>query len=116
MVVGYKKICSVPIRFIAFCVLSQAKGMEIMMKKTVIGGIFLLSGVLTTMSIIISAAIYAPHITSWSGSKLWFAIFGAKQYGSEVIQSLFLGTPFIFGIVLAILGLIILGKEYFCQE
>lgn len=86
------------------------------MKKTVIGGILMLSGVLTTISIIVTAAIYAPSITSWSGSKLWFAIFGAKQYGNEVIQSLFLGAPFIIGIILAIAGLIILGKEYFNEE
>ena len=86
------------------------------MKKTVIGGIIMLSGVLTTISIILTAAIYAPSITSWSGSKLWFAIFGAKKYGNEVIQSLFLGTPFIIGIILAIIGLIILGKEYFKDD
>jgi len=87
------------------------------MKKTVIGGILMLSGVLITISIIVAAAIYAPSISSWSGgSKLWFAIFGAKQYGNEVIQSLFLGTPFIIGIILAIAGLIILGKEYFNEE
>lgn len=86
------------------------------MKKTVIGGIIMLSGVLTTIGIILTAAIYAPSITSWSGSKLWFAIFGAQKYGNEVIQSLFLGTPFIIGIILAIVGLIILGKEYFKDD
>ena len=86
------------------------------MKKTVIGGIIMLSGVLTTLCIILSAAIYTPNITSWSGSKLWFAIFGAKKYGNEVIQSLFLGTPFVIGIILAIIGLIILGKEYFNDD
>ncbi|MGI6435678.1 MAG: hypothetical protein ACOX0F_10000 [Syntrophomonadaceae bacterium] len=83
------------------------------MKKTVIGGILMLSGVITTIGIIVAAAIYAPSISSWSGSKLWFIIFGAKQYGNEVIQSLFLGIPFIMGIVLVVVGLIILGKEYF---
>lgn len=86
------------------------------MKKTVIGGILLLSGIITTIGIILAAAIYAPSITSWSGSKLWFAIFGAKRYGNEVIQSLFLGAPFIIGIILAIIGLIILGIEYFNEE
>ena len=86
------------------------------MKKTIIGGIIMLSGILSTLSIILVAAIYAPSITSWSGSKLWFAIFGAKKYGNEVIQSLFLGTPFVIGIILAIIGLIILGKEYFNDD
>ncbi|MFZ5989307.1 MAG: hypothetical protein ACOYWZ_19605 [Bacillota bacterium] len=41
------------------------------MKRTVIGGIIMLSGVLITLSIIITAALYAPNITTWSGdSKL----------------------------------------------
>jgi hypothetical protein len=83
------------------------------MKKTVIGGILMLSGVLTTLSIIITAALYVPSITTWSGSKLWYAIFGSRQYGNEAVQSLFLGVPFQIGIILAIVGLIILGREYF---
>ncbi len=86
------------------------------MKKTIIGGIIMLSGVLTAISIILAATIYAPSITSWSGSKLWFAIFGAKAHGSEVVQSLFLGTPFIIGILLVTTGLIILVKEYFSKD
>lgn len=73
----------------------------------------MLSGILTTMGIIISASIYAPSITSWSGSKLWFVIFGARQYGSETVQSLFLGVPFVIGLALIIIGLVILVKEYF---
>ncbi|HOV79936.1 MAG TPA: hypothetical protein PK728_07475 [Bacillota bacterium] len=82
------------------------------MKRTIIGGIIMLSGVSTTLSLIIAAAIYVPSITAWSGSKLWFAIFGAKQYGNEVVQSLFLGVPFVIGLVLTVIGLIILLKEY----
>lgn len=62
------------------------------MKKTIIG-LLMLAGVIITMSIIIAAALYVPSITAWSGSKLWYAIFGAKQYGNEVVQSLFLGVP-----------------------
>lgn len=85
-------------------------------KKTFIGGTLMLSGVFTTLSIIISAALYAPSIKSWSGSKLWYAIFGVKQHGNEVVESLFLGFPFVIGILLTIIGLIILGKEYFAKE
>lgn len=91
-------------------------GEVIKVKKTVIGGTLVLSGVLVTVGIIATAGIYATNLTSWSGSKLWFAIFGAKQYGNEAIQSLFLGTPFIIGIILAIVGLIIMGKEYFSED
>jgi hypothetical protein len=84
------------------------------MKRIVIGGFIMLGGLLTTLTIIMAAAIYVPSITQWSGqSKLWFAIFGAKQYGNEVVQSLFLGFPFVIGVSLTIVGIIILGCEYF---
>lgn len=86
------------------------------MKKTVIGSVFMLSGIIVTISVIITAALYVPSITAWSGSKLWYAIFGAKQYGNEVVQSLFLGAPFVIGIILAIIGLIMLVVEYCSKE
>ncbi|WP_216663164.1 hypothetical protein, partial [Bacillus haikouensis] len=64
--------------------------------------------------IILSGTIYATHMTAWSGkSKLWHAIFGAKQYGDEVVQSLFLGFPFMLGVFFTLLGLIILVIEYY---
>lgn len=87
-----------------------------MMKKTIIGSVLMLSGVLIITGIIIAASLYVPSLTSWSGSKLWFAIFGAKQYGNEAVQSLFLGVPFIVGLILFAAGLIILIKEYFVHE
>ncbi|WP_213996140.1 hypothetical protein [Tepidanaerobacter syntrophicus] len=68
------------------------------------------------MTLIMAAAFYAPSITAWSGSKLWYAIFGGKQYGNEVVQSLFLGVPFIIGIILSIIGLVILAVEYSNKE
>ncbi|NEU31233.1 hypothetical protein GN156_10620 [bacterium LRH843] len=83
------------------------------MKRTVIGGFIMLGGLLTTLTIIVVAATYIPSMTSWSGSKLWYAIFGGKQYGNEVVQSLFLGFPFVVGLLLSILGLVILVMEYF---
>ena len=83
------------------------------MKRVIIGSTIMLSGIFTTMGIILAAVIYSPTISQWSGSRLWYAIFGAKQYGNEVIQSLFLGTPFIIGTILILIGLIILTVEYF---
>jgi hypothetical protein len=68
------------------------------------------------LGIILAAAINMPSITSWSGSKLWFAIFGAKQYGNEVVQSLFLGFPFVIGVVMFFIGLIILCIEFLKKE
>ncbi|MBA2176156.1 hypothetical protein H0266_14765 [Halobacillus locisalis] len=83
------------------------------MKRIVIGGFLMLGGLLITLTIILSGAIYATQITAWSGkSKLWYAIFGDKQYGNEVVQSLFLGFPFVLGIIITIIGLMILGMEY----
>lgn len=49
------------------------------MKKVIIGGILLFTGALISLAIILAAALYVPSITAWSGSKLWYAIFGAKQ-------------------------------------
>ncbi len=86
------------------------------MKKIIIGSVFTLSGIIVVVGIIMAAAWFAPSITSWSGSKLWFAIFGAPQYGSDVVQSLFLGVPFVAGVVLAGAGLLILLVEYFRRD
>ena len=70
-------------------------------------------GLFTTLTIIVVAALYIPSMSSWSGSQLWYAIFGGKQYGDEVVESLFLGVPFVIGVLLSILGLVILVMEYF---
>ena len=84
------------------------------MKRIVIGGFIMLGGLLTTLTIILCGSMYAPHITAWSGkSTLWYAIFGEPQYGEEFVQSLFLGFPFILGVIFTLLGLTILGMEYY---
>ena len=46
------------------------------MKRTVIGGFIMMGGLFTTLTIILVAMTHIPSMTSWSGSKLWFAIFG----------------------------------------
>lgn len=86
------------------------------MKKVLIGGILLFTGSLISLAIILAAALYVPSITAWSGSKLWYAIFGAKQYENEVVQSLSLGFPFIVGVILSVIGLIVLVNEYFIKD
>lgn len=83
------------------------------MKRTVIGCFIMLGGLFITLTIIVVAALYIPNMNSWSGSKLWYAIFGGKQYGNESVDSLFLGFPFVVGLLLSILGLVILVMEYF---
>jgi len=86
------------------------------MKRTVIGGFIMIGGIFTTLTIILMAMMYMPSMTSWTGSQLWYAIFGEKRqygFGSAAVQSLFLGFPFVVGLLLTILGLVILAKEYF---
>lgn len=80
-----------------------------MMKKTVIGTVFMLSGLITVVSLIITAALYAPKLTEWRGPKLWFAIFGA----SDLNQGLFIGVPFVIGLMIFIIGAVMLLVEYF---
>ncbi|MFJ5764046.1 hypothetical protein ACIP9C_01715 [Lysinibacillus sp. NPDC093210] len=79
------------------------------MKRVIIGGIIMLSGLLITLSIIIIGTIYAIN----TNSKLWIAIFGRKEFGNEVVNSLFVGFPFVIGVIFSLLGFIILGYEYF---
>jgi len=85
---------------------------RINMKRTIIGCMMVSCGVMIVSSIFIAAAIFAPSMTSWSGSKLWFAIFGARQFGNEAVQSLFIGIPFIIGLLMVAAGLLISAVEY----
>jgi len=78
------------------------------MKKTIIGSVIFLSGVIISISILIAAALHLPHVTSWRGSKLWSSIFA-----TDLPNGLELGIPFIIGIVLFAVGLFILVIEYF---
>jgi len=85
------------------------------MKRTIIGGILVLTGTIISLCIIITAAAVVPSVTTWSGSKLWYTIFGDK-YGNGESQSLFMGFPFAVGIILFLIGLFILGVEYFKKD
>jgi len=78
-----------------------------------IGGFTFIGGLLISLTIILSSAIYSTSVTSWSGRKLWYVIFGAKQYGDEAVDALFLGIPFVIGIIMTLIGLYILGNEYY---
>ncbi|MER2261273.1 MAG: hypothetical protein ABS934_04610 [Psychrobacillus sp.] len=76
------------------------------MKRTVIGGFIMMGGLFTTLTIILVAMMHFPSINSWTGSKLWFVIFGNDA-------GLSLGFPFLVGLLFTILGLAILVMEYF---
>ncbi len=75
------------------------------MKKTIIGSIFLLSGILISMSIIITSVMLVPTVGSWNGSRLLTTI---------SVNELML--PFSAGILFSVIGLIILTIEYFVKD
>ena len=58
------------------------------MKRTLIGGFIMFGGLFITLTIILAATIYIPNMSSWSGSQLWYAIFGGEQYEDEVVGSI----------------------------
>ena len=78
------------------------------MKRAVIGGFIMMGGLFTTLTIMLVATTYFPSMNSWTGSKLWFVIFGEKMGAG-----LSLGFPFVVGLLFTILGLVILVMEYF---
>jgi hypothetical protein len=86
------------------------------MKRTIIGSIFLLTGMLNLIGTIISGSIYSSMLKTWDtsyGTKLWFSIFCGASKFNDGMDGLGLNVFFIFGILLIILGLVILLKEYF---
>ena len=83
------------------------------MKKIVIGAILAICGTIIDSVIILAASLYCSSLNSWSGSKLWYAIFGATHYGNEANLSLNLGIPFIFGAILLLSGIVILFIELY---
>ena len=83
------------------------------MKKTAIGITFFLSGIYIVVTIIQSALNYLPHQNGWVitySSKLWSLIF------ADVSAGLNLGPVLYLGIALIIIGVLILGFEYFEKE
>jgi hypothetical protein len=84
-------------------------------KKTVIGAVILIAGVLQTMGIIISGVVYLPHLTTWLTSypsKLLFLILAGRSQFNDGADGLGLSIFFILGIIMTFLGLTILIYEY----
>jgi len=85
-------------------------------KRVFIGMGFLSVGFLTTISIIIAAAINVPGTTEWLRSypsKLWFLIFEGNGIFLDSPKGLGLGPFFIIGILLFVVGVVMLLWEYF---
>jgi hypothetical protein len=83
------------------------------MKKTIIGAVLAICGTIITTCIIITASTYCATLTSWTGSKFWYAVFGTPNLVNEVNLSLNLGLPFVFGSIILLMGVIILVVELF---
>ena len=85
------------------------------MKRVWIGTALMACGTAIDGIIILSAAIYSSSLHSWSGSKLWYAIFGTMyDYGANL--SLNLWVPFVLGAVLLLCGILALAIEYFKKQ
>jgi|GEM_PF-6381921 len=77
------------------------------------GAVFMLCGVIIDSAIILGASVYAGSLHSWTGSRLWNAIFEAYYYDGT---SLYLGVPFVIGAALLLFGFVILLRELFRRE
>lgn len=89
------------------------------MKKVLIGVCLLIGGIIETVSIIFIASLSLASTTSWDTSypsKLFFLIFAGCSEFHDGTDGLELGVFFIFGVALVILGLIVLGIEYFKKD
>lgn len=84
------------------------------MKKTIIGSVLLIAGVVQNIGIILSAALTMPYFTEWSTaypSRLWFLIFAGKSKFNDGAEGLGLGILFVLSIILMSIGLTILICE-----
>ena len=83
------------------------------MKKVVIMGFISICSAIIVSAIIIAAGSYSQALTSWSGSRFWYAIFGSPSYGGEVNLSMSLGTIFVLFSILLLVGMTFMVIELF---
>ena len=86
------------------------------MKKTIIGSVLTLAGTWITGCIFIAAVLFVPNMSTWDGTRVWYAIFGGGPYEADLKQSMALGLPFAIGILMFAAGILILAIEYFRPE
>ncbi|WP_172252591.1 hypothetical protein [Saccharibacillus deserti] len=86
------------------------------MKKTLIGCVLTLAGTWIVGCIFVAAALFVPNMSSWEGTRLWYAIFGGSPYEADLKQSMALGLPFAIGMLMFAAGIVILAVEYFRPE
>lgn len=86
------------------------------MKRTVIGSVLTLAGTGIIGCLFIAAVLFVPNMSSWEGTRVWYAIFGSGTYEADLKQSMALGLPFTIGVLIFVLGIVILAIEYFRPE
>ncbi len=86
------------------------------MKKTIIGSVLTLAGTWITGCIFVAAALFVPNMSTWDGTRVWYAIFGGGPYEADLKQSMALGLPFAIGVLMFAAGILILAIEYFRPE
>lgn len=86
------------------------------MKKTIIGCVLTLAGTWIVGCIFIAAVLFVPHMSSWDGTRVWYAIFGGGPYEADLKQSMALGLPFAIGVLMFAGGILILAIEFFRPE
>lgn len=80
------------------------------MKRVIIGATVLVLGTFITMKIYVMGAGILTTIGSWRGNKLMYAIFGTDH------NCLNMGFPFVVGIIMFLVGIIILIMECFNDD
>jgi hypothetical protein len=85
------------------------------MKKVLISGIISICSAMIVAAIIISAGVYSTSLTSWSGSRFWYAIFSKRTYmnGIQVNLGMNLGPMFIISSILLLIGMLYLASQLF---
>lgn len=72
------------------------------MNRIKIGGMLMFSGTLISFAILFTASLYLPIIENWRGR--------------QIVQGLFIGSPFVLGILLLLLGFIVLVLDLFNED
>lgn len=86
------------------------------MKKIIIGSVLTLAGTWIVGFIFIAAVLFVPNMSSWDGTRVWYAIFGGGPYEADLKQSMALGLPFAIGVLMFAAGIVILAIEFFRPE
>ncbi len=86
------------------------------MKKIVIGSVLTLAGTWIVGFIFVAAVLFVPNMSSWDGTRVWYAIFGGGPYEADLKQSMALGLPFAIGVLMFAAGIVILAIEFFRPE